>query len=114
MKVLLIDDHPLILTALQAVISGLGDDVTVVGVASDREARAALESDPDYDLALLDLHLGATDGFELLAELRQLYPALPIVVVSAKTRSVRARRSPGRHTTVIRVPGRFFFICTGW
>jgi DNA-binding NarL/FixJ family response regulator len=87
MKVLLIDDHPLILTALQAVIRGLGDDVTVVGVASDREARAALKSDPAYDLALLDLHLGATDGFELLAELRQHYPALPIVVVSASDRA---------------------------
>ena len=28
MKVLLVDDHPLILSALQAVIQGLGDDVT--------------------------------------------------------------------------------------
>lgn len=83
MKVLLVDDHPLILSALQAVISGLGDDVTVVGVTSEREARAALKRDPDYDLALLDLCLGEADGFDLLAELRGLYPALPIVVVSA-------------------------------
>lgn len=83
MKVLLVDDHPLILSALQAVIAGLGDDVTVVGVTSEREARAALKQDPDYDLALLDLRLGETDGFALLADLRGLYPALPIVVVSA-------------------------------
>ena len=87
MKVLLIDDHPLILAALQAVIRGLGDDVTVVGVSTEREARAALKRDPDYDLALLDLHLGEADGFELLAELRGLYPALPIVVVSASDRA---------------------------
>lgn len=87
MKVLLIDDHPLILAALQAVIRGLGEDLTVVGVATDREARAALKSDPDYDLVLLDLYLGEADGFELLAELRSLYPALPIVVVSASDRA---------------------------
>ena len=87
MKVLLIDDHPLILAALQAVIRGLGDDVTVVGASTEREARAALKRDPDYDLALLDLHLGEADGFELLAELRGLYPALPIVVVSASDRA---------------------------
>ena len=31
MKVLLVDDHPLILSALQGVIKGLGDDVTVLG-----------------------------------------------------------------------------------
>ena len=87
MKVLLIDDHPLILAALRAVIRGLGDDVTVVGVGTEREARAALKSDPDHDLVLLDLHLGDGDGFDLLAELRGLYPALPIVVVSASDRA---------------------------
>ncbi len=87
MKVLLVDDHPLILAALQSVIQGLGDDVTVFGVATEREARAALKRDPDYDLVLLDLHLGDSDGFDLLADLRKLYPALPIVVVSASDRA---------------------------
>ena len=87
MKVLLIDDHPLILAALQAVIKGLGDDVTVLGVSTERDARAALKRDPDHDLVLLDLHLGEGDGFALLAELRGLYPALPIVVVSASDRA---------------------------
>ena len=87
MKVLLIDDHPLILAALQAVIQGLGDDVTVLGVSTERDARAALKRDPDHDLVLLDLHLGEGDGFALLAELRGLYPALPIVVVSASDRA---------------------------
>ncbi len=87
MKVLLIDDHPLILAALQAVIRGLGDDVTMVGVGSPDEARAVLKSDPDQDLVLLDLYLGEGDGFELLSELRTRYPALPIVVVSASDRA---------------------------
>ena len=87
MKVLLVDDHPLILAALQAVIRGLGDDVDVMGVASESEARAALKRDPDHDLLLLDLHLGDGDGFAFLAELRNAYPALPIVVVSASDRA---------------------------
>ena len=86
MKVLLIDDHPLILTALQTVIRGLGDDVAVLGVTSEREARLALQQDPDHDLVLLDLHLGDNDGFAFLGELRNAYPALPIVVVSASDR----------------------------
>ena len=87
MKVLLVDDHPLILAALQTVILGLGDDVTVVGAASAAAARAALRSDADYDLVLLDLALGDADGFEVLTELRAAYPALPIVVVSASDRT---------------------------
>ena len=86
MKVLVIDDHPLILSALQQVIQGLGSDVTVVGVGSARAARSALQADTDYDLVLLDLHLGDADGFEVLEEFRAAYPALPVVVVSASER----------------------------
>ena len=87
MKVLLIDDHPLILSALQTVIQGLGDDVTVVGAGSARAARETLRKDAHFDLVLLDLQLGDADGFDVLAEFRQAYPALPVVVVSASDRA---------------------------
>jgi DNA-binding NarL/FixJ family response regulator len=87
MKVLLIDDHPLILAALQTVIQGFGDDVTVVGVDNEHAARKTLAADADFDLVLLDLQLGASDGFVLLAEFRERYPALPVVVVSASDRT---------------------------
>lgn len=87
MKVLLVDDHPLILAALQSVIQGLGDDVTVVGVATAEAARSALRDDQSFDLVLLDLSLGEVDGFEVLTELRATWPAVPVVVVSASERS---------------------------
>lgn len=87
MKVLLIDDHPLILSALKSVIQGLGDGVTVVGAASAKEARETLAADPDFDLVLLDLALGDAHGFDVLVEFRAQYPAVPVVVVSASDRS---------------------------
>ena len=87
MKVLLIDDHPLILSALQSVIEGLGNDTTVVGAGSARAARDTLKAETDFDLVLLDLHLGDADGFDVLTELRSKYPALPVVVVSASDRT---------------------------
>jgi len=93
MKVLLVDDHPLILSALQTVIRGLGDDVTVVGAGSAREARDTLKADADFDLVLLDLQLGDANGFDVLAELRDTYPALPVVVVSASDRASDVIRS---------------------
>jgi DNA-binding NarL/FixJ family response regulator len=93
MKVLLIDDHPLILTALQNVIEGLGNDVSVLGVAGARAAREALAKDAGFDLVLLDLRLGDADGFELLVELRNAYPAVPVVVVSASDRSADVIRA---------------------
>ena len=93
MKALLIDDHPLILSALQSVIQGLGSDVGVVGVATARAARETLAADPNFDLVLLDLQLADQDGFELLGELRAAYPALPVVVVSASDRSTDVIRA---------------------
>lgn len=87
MKVLLVDDHPLILSALQSVIKGLGDDVCVATASTAEAARQALRADSNRDLVLLDLHLGDDDGFALLAELRAAYPALPVVVISASDRT---------------------------
>jgi DNA-binding NarL/FixJ family response regulator len=83
MKVLLIDDHPLILTALQAVISGLGEDIAVTGAQSAAQAWACLRDTPDFDLALLDLVLGDADGFEVLVQMRQEHPQVPVVILSA-------------------------------
>ncbi len=86
MKVLLIDDHPLILQALQTVIQGLGGPVSVTGAGSSQAARDMLAQQDDFDLVLLDLNLGDSDGFDLLQEFRSRYPSLPIVVVSASDR----------------------------
>jgi len=86
MKVLLIDDHPLILSALRAVILGLNPEVTVVGAEGANAARRILQGDPGFDLVLLDLQLGDAYGFDVLVEFRATYPALPVVVVSASDR----------------------------
>lgn len=93
MKVLLIDDHPLILSALKSTILGLGDGITVVDVSDARSARATLQDDSDFDLVLLDLRLADANGFDVLIEFRAAYPALPVVVVSASDRTSDVIRS---------------------
>jgi len=95
MKVLLIDDHPLIVSALGAVIQGMGSGVVVVSAASAAQARETLAADASFDLALLDLQLGDSDGFAFLSELRAAYPQVPIVIVSASDRSVDVLRAIG-------------------
>ena len=93
MKVLLVDDHPLVLSALQQVIQRVGSGTTVLGVDSAAAARAALAKDSDFDLVLLDLGLGDADGFDVLVEFRAAYPAVPVVVVSASDRASDVIRS---------------------
>lgn len=83
MKVLLVDDHPLILTALQAVVAGLEDGIEVLTADSGERAWQVLKDHPDLRLVLLDLRLGDADGFEVLGSMRREHPQVPVVVVSA-------------------------------
>jgi len=83
MKILIVDDHPLILHALAQVLPQLDPGLEVLG-ASDRVATLTLLArHPDCALVLLDLTLPGARGLDLLAELRRDRPLLPIVVLSA-------------------------------
>ena len=87
MRILLVDDHPLVLFALQTIIHSLDPQTTLLTADNPQQAFALLATDAALDLVLLDLMLGqAADGFTVLAELREHYPALPVVVVSASER----------------------------
>lgn len=81
-RFLIIDDHPLFREALQSAIALAFSDAQSVEARSIDEALKALADDPVFDLALLDLNMPGTRGFEGLAELRTQYPRLPVVVVS--------------------------------
>ncbi len=87
MRVLLVDDHPLILSALRHIIHGLDASIQVLTAENPHDTFALLAVDAEVDLVLLDLNLGqAVDGFAVLADLREYHPALPVVVVSATER----------------------------
>lgn len=83
MKVLLIDDHPMMLEALSAVIQAMRPEAEVFKAQGVAEAQALLETHPGVELTLLDLMLGDGDGFEVLSTLREAHPTVPVVVVSA-------------------------------
>lgn len=83
MKVLLLDDHPLVRSALESVIRTLTQNVTVQTASNGAQACALLQEQDPFDLALLDLHLPDTDGFSLMAQWRVSHPDLPVVIVSA-------------------------------
>ena len=82
-RVLIVDDHPLFLEALQRAIASACPQATTVEATSIEAAKAELQKKQSFDVVLLDLALPGTHGFDGLLELRTLYPKLPIVVVSA-------------------------------
>lgn len=83
MNFLVIDDHALIRDALRGVLNELKQDSTIAEASNYRQAMRLLEQNPDYGLILLDLHLPDRNGLTVLAELRQRYPPISIVVLSA-------------------------------
>lgn len=82
-KLIVVDDHPLVLTALAQIVPALGRPVTMLGAPDRDAAYALLAAHPDCALLLLDLALPGTKGFELLGALRRDFPRLPIAVLSA-------------------------------
>jgi DNA-binding NarL/FixJ family response regulator len=82
-KILIVDDHALIRDAMRAVFKELDAAATVVEAPDSRAAMRQLEQDADLQLVLLDLGLPDRDGFEVLASIRDLYPAVSVVILSA-------------------------------
>lgn len=84
-KFLLIDDHSLIRDALRGVMNELVADSQLFEADSVQQARELIKQNRDIDLITLDLHLPDACGFELLKEIRECYPQIPVVVISAQT-----------------------------
>jgi DNA-binding NarL/FixJ family response regulator len=83
LKILVIDDHPLVSDALRHLARRLGPDTTVLAALDCDAGFDAGNANPDLDLVLLDLHLPGLSGVPALREWRQRFPAVPVVVISA-------------------------------
>lgn len=85
MKILVVDDHTLIREALRSVLKELKGDATVIEASNSQQAMALLENHGnDLSLIMLDLNLPDRDGFSVLADVRDRYPAVSVVVLSAQ------------------------------
>lgn len=82
-QVLVVEDHPLFLEAMQRAIASALPGAETVEATTIEAAKMALGGRASIDVVLLDLALPGTKGFDGLLELRSLHPKLPIVVVSA-------------------------------
>jgi len=93
LKILIIDDHPLIREALRHVLTVLDSKLDLLEAQNYAEAVAVADGNPDLKLILLDLGLPDIDGFDALAQLRKRYPEAPVVVLSASEQPATVTRA---------------------
>ena len=83
MKLIVVDDHPLVCEALARYLESAEPGWTLLGAGHRDEARRLLAGHPDCAVLILDLALPGTRGLAFLLEMRRERPALPILVLSA-------------------------------
>jgi DNA-binding NarL/FixJ family response regulator len=95
---LICDDHELIREGLKRILID-GGLAHLVGEASNAsEAIAAIRRER-WDIAILDISLGGRSGIELLAEVTDEFPKLPVLILSTYSEeqfALRAIRSGAR------------------
>jgi DNA-binding NarL/FixJ family response regulator len=82
-NVLIVDDHPLLLRGLDAVVRSVFPDALVRTAASCEEALEIARSAESPDLVLLDLSLPGCAGIKALERFRDAQPSMRVVVVSS-------------------------------
>jgi PAS domain S-box-containing protein len=81
LRILLVDDDPLVLAGTLAMLEELGHDAVHIA-ASGAEALAVLDRDGGFDLLLTDHMMPGLSGMQLAARARALHPDLPVLLAS--------------------------------
>lgn len=90
MRVLLVDDHPLVRAGARRLIADRWPNAELVEAGTLAEALAALNG---CTLAVLDLSLPDASGLEALVKLRRRAPAVPLLVLSMHAEEAYAARA---------------------
>lgn len=93
MKILIVDDHALFREGLCHVLNSLENEVSTLEAANYDRALQNVSENPDLDLVLLDLNMPGKDGFTALDSFANLYPALPVVILSASNQRSDMQRA---------------------
>ena len=103
-RVLVVDDHPVVRDGLCGVLAG-EEDIEVVGEAANgAEARgfdqlARLTESTESTSSSMDLRMPSMGGVEAIRELRQIDPAIRILVLTTFDADLMRRSRPARRAT---------------
>ncbi len=83
MRIFVIDDHPLMREAVVMLVRRLSSESTIIELDRLAAVAPAVVTEGAPEFICLDLKLPDTNGVSGVRELKQLYPDVPLVVLSA-------------------------------
>src|SRR5947209_11263222 len=81
LRILLVDDHPLVRNGLRALLSSM-IEMTVVGQAATGEEAITQAAELQPDIILMDLHMPGLNGIEATRRIVQAHPHIGILVLT--------------------------------
>jgi DNA-binding NarL/FixJ family response regulator len=81
LRILLVDDHPLVRNGLRALLASV-TDMTVVGEASGGEEAIIQAAELQPDIILMDLYMPGLNGIEATRRIVQAHPHIGILVLT--------------------------------
>jgi DNA-binding NarL/FixJ family response regulator len=95
-KIILVDDHPVVLAAITSVLSSAFSDITIQCVLSAVELRELMAAEKtalqktDFLMAFVDLYLPDANGLDLMQELDAQH-GVPVIALSGDANPERIR-----------------------
>lgn len=81
-RVMIVDDHPLVREGLNKVLTKGTIDIAVVGEASNASELLNMLSKQRPDIVILDIAMPGRSGMDVLKDIKKLYPQLPVLMLS--------------------------------
>jgi DNA-binding NarL/FixJ family response regulator len=81
-RLVLIDDHEMVIEGLKAMLASFSDRVEVVGQAVGAERAVSVVAHLDPDVVLCDVRMQGASGLDLCADLRSQDPGRKVVMLS--------------------------------
>jgi len=91
-KILIVDDHEVVRDGVKKIFDKQ-PGIAAFGEAGTAHEALTLAREEEWDVAVLDLSLGGRNGLEVLKELKQIRPRLPVLILSMHSEEQYARRA---------------------
>src|ERR1700758_3661996 len=85
LRILLADDHQLILDGVRHALAEAGEEFEVVGEATKGSQVLPLVKRTNPDVVMLDLRMPEVDGLVCLDQIKKRYPEIKVIVLSVSS-----------------------------